>query len=226
MNKALAKKRPEIEEQAKGPANDPIHPEKVRADEDLMRAYQEGEVAAFRILVERHQGPIYRFCLRSMGDSEAATDAAQDIFLKVVKNAAKWQQKAKFTTWLYTIARNHCIDASRKKKHRKTESLNAPLGRDAEGGEEKIDRVTDESPDSTRLLDSKRMREVIDEALEEMPPEQREVFCLRQYSGLPFAEIAEATKTGENTVKSRMRYALKALQKALLTAGFEPPDTS
>jgi RNA polymerase sigma-70 factor (ECF subfamily) len=222
MNKALAKSEGQgVVSAAKEPAE-----AAPRSDEDLMRAYQEGEVRAFRELLERHQAPIYRFCMRSMGDSEAATDAAQDIFLKVVKNAPKWQQKAKFTTWLYTIARNHCIDASRKRKHRRTESLNAPLGKDSDGGEERIDRVADENPDSRRLVDSKRMREVIDEALEAMPEEQREVFCLRQYSGLPFAEIAEATKTGENTVKSRMRYALKALQNALLAAGFEPPDTS
>jgi RNA polymerase sigma-70 factor (ECF subfamily) len=198
---------------------------KARSDEALMRAYQDGEVTAFRVLVERHQAPIYRFCFRSLGDKEAATDAAQDIFLKVVKNAARWQEKAKFTTWLYTIARNHCIDASRKRKHRRTESLNAPLGQEG-GGEERLDRVADESPDQSRLVDSKTLRAVVDAAVADLPEEQREVFCLRQYSHLPFAEIAEATGTGENTVKSRMRYALKALQKALLAAGFEPPDTS
>ncbi len=197
-----------------------------RSDEELMAAYRDGEVAAFRELVRRHEKPVYRFCLRSLGRPEAAADAAQEVFLRVVKYAPKWEHKAKFTTWMYTIARNYCIDASRKAVHRRTESLNEKLGRDDEGGAERLDQVKDEGPDQGRLVDSRRIREVVDAALAELPEEQREVFCLRQYSGLSFKDIALAVDAGENTVKSRMRYALTSLRKALLQAGLELPGGS
>ena len=201
-------------------------PLSARDDQDLMRAYQQGDPKAFAELVRRHQKPVYRFCLRALGGQpEVAADATQEVFLRVVKNAARWEEKAKFTTWLYTIARNFCIDDARKARFRRTDSLNETVGKDDDGGTEKLDNVREGGPGPDRLNDSKRIRHVIDGAIEVMAPEQREVFCLREYSGLSFKEIAEATSTGENTVKSRMRYALIALKEALVAAGFHAPPS-
>ncbi|MFZ9888661.1 MAG: RNA polymerase sigma factor [Myxococcota bacterium] len=197
-----------------------------RSDEDLLAAYKAGHVDAFRLLVERHEKPVYRFCLRALGSPEAAADATQEVFLRVVRNAPSWEPKAKFTTWLYTIARNFCIDEARKARFRRTESLNDPLGHDDAGGEEKLDRVASAMPPSDAVSDARRMRQVIDGAVASLPSEQREVFALRENGGLAFKDIAEAVGVGENTVKSRMRYALSALRKALESAGFHPPDSS
>lgn len=195
-----------------------------RDDEVLFDAYKAGDQNAFRILVERHNAPVYRFCLRSLGSPEAAADATQEVFLRVVKYAPSWEKRAKFTTWMYTIARNFCIDASRKARFRKTQSLNEKLG--GEEGIERLERVASPDPAADSLTEAKRLRATIDEALAELPEEQRDVFCLRQYSGLAFKEIAEATNVSENTVKSRMRYALSAVRKVLISKGFERPDTS
>jgi RNA polymerase sigma-70 factor, ECF subfamily len=192
-----------------------------RDDDELMAAYKAGETGAFRVLVERHHAPVYRFCLRALRSPEAAADAAQEVFLRVVKNAPTWERKAKFTTWLYTIAKNHCIDEARKGRFRRTDSLNEPAHKD-EPGEEKLDRVPSPTPQSDRLLDNVRLRKHIDAALDALPDEQREVFLLREVSGLQFKDIAEATGIGENTVKSRMRYALVSIRKALVQAGFAP----
>jgi RNA polymerase sigma-70 factor (ECF subfamily) len=192
----------------------------VRTDEDLMAAYKGGEVGAYRVLVERHHAPVYRFCLRALRSPEAAADAAQEVFLRVVKNAPTWERKAKFTTWLYTMARNFCIDEARKGRFRKTESLNEKVSKEDDGGDERLDRVASEVPQQDRLADNTRLRRVIDEAVAELPDEQREVFLLREMSGLQFKDIADLTGVGENTVKSRMRYALAALQKRLSAAGF------
>jgi RNA polymerase sigma-70 factor (ECF subfamily) len=191
-----------------------------RSDEELMAAYQAGDPAAFRALVERHHGPVYRFCLRALRSPEAAADAAQEVFLRVVKNAATWEPKAKFTTWVYTIARNHCIDEARKGRFRKTESLNETANKDGEG-DEKIERVASPGPVPEQIAHGKKLRIAIDQALATLPEEQREVFLLREVSGLAFKDIAEAVGVGENTVKSRMRYALTALKKALGAAGYE-----
>jgi RNA polymerase sigma factor (sigma-70 family) len=133
-----------------------------RTDEELMAAYKEGEVAAFHELVKRHERPLYRFCLRSLGNQDAAADAAQEVFLRVVKNAARWERRAKFTTWMYTIARNFCIDEARKRNFRKTDSLNEKVGRDDDGGTEKLDQVADGGPGSDRLTDSMHIRQVVD----------------------------------------------------------------
>jgi RNA polymerase sigma-70 factor, ECF subfamily len=191
-----------------------------RSDEELMAAYKAGEPAAFRVLVERHHGPVYRFCLRALRSPEAAADAAQEVFLRVVRNCAGWEPKAKFTTWVYTIARNHCIDEARKGRFRKTESLNETVGADGQG-EEKIERVASPVPQSDQIAHGTRLRKAIDAALATLPEEQREVFLLREVSGLAFKEIAEATGVGENTVKSRMRYALAGLKKILGAQGFD-----
>ena len=190
-----------------------------RTDEELMAAYKAGNAGAFRILVERHHAPVYRFCLRAMRSPEAAADAAQEIFLRVVKNAVSWEPKAKFTTWVYTIARNHCIDEARKGRFRRTESLQETVGKDGEG-EEKIERVASPLPQSDTLAHGTRLRKAIDSALATLPEEQREVFLMREVSGLAFKDIADAVGVGENTVKSRMRYALTGLKKALGAAGY------
>lgn len=185
-----------------------------------MAAYKGGDVAAYRVLVERHHAPVYRFCLRALRSPEQAADAAQEVFLRVVKNAPSWERKAKFTTWLYTMARNFCIDEARKGRFRKTESLNESVGKDDDGGDERIDRVASEVPQQDRLADNTRLRKVIDAAVKDLPDEQRQVFLLREVSGLQFKDIADMTGVGENTVKSRMRYALASLQKRLAAAGF------
>lgn len=191
-----------------------------RSDEELMSAYKAGDTVAYRALVERHHGPIYRFCLRALRSPEAAADATQEVFLRVVRNAASWEPKAKFTTWAYTIARNHCIDEARKGRFRKTESLNDTVGKDGEG-EERIERVPSTVPGGDQVAHGTRLRKAIDEALATLPEEQREVFLLREVSGLAFKDIADATGVGENTVKSRMRYALVALKKSLSAKGFD-----
>ncbi|HEY4219791.1 MAG TPA: sigma-70 family RNA polymerase sigma factor, partial [Myxococcota bacterium] len=171
-----------------------------RTDEQLMAAYQTGEPAAFRLLVERHHAPVYRFCLRALRSPEAAADAAQEVFLRVVKNAAQWEPKAKFTTWVYTIARNHCIDEVRKGRFRKTESLNEPLHAGLEeGGAEKIDNVPSTVPLGDDVAHGTRIRKAIDTALATLPDEQREVFLLREISGLAFKDIADSVGVGENT---------------------------
>lgn len=196
-----------------------------RSDEELLKAYKEGDASAFRVLVQRHEKPVYRFCLRSLGNPEAAADAAQEVFLRVVRYAPKWERRAKFTTWMYTIARNFCIDEARKGRFRRTESLNETLG-DEDGGTERIDQVAGSELDGEAVTDAHKLRSAVDDALQELPAEQREVFVLRHYGGMPFKEIAAATETPENTVKSRMRYALSALRESLLSQGFTPPDTS
>src|SRR5688500_5126091 len=104
------------------------------ADEVLMVAYQKGDVRSFEILLTRHRKPVFNFILRFVGSRETAEDLLQETFLRVIKGAEAYQRQAKFTTWLYTIARNLCVDQSRRRKHRKHASLDAPMDGSADSG--------------------------------------------------------------------------------------------
>ncbi|MBI4818307.1 MAG: RNA polymerase sigma factor [Deltaproteobacteria bacterium] len=191
-------------------------------DEELMRRFARGDARAFEALVARHQKGVFNFCLRTLKERAAAEDATQEIFMRVVKTAKSWERSAKVTTWLYTIARNHCIDALRRASYRKTASLDRSLA-DTEDGASLRDRLPDEReipPD--RGAESSRIRGVLVKAIEELPAEQREVFLMRESAGMPFKEIADIVGAPENTVKSRMRYALEHLRSRLTAAGIEP----
>jgi len=183
-----------------------------QADEALMVQFQQGDARAFEILLTRHQRPVFNFILRSVRSRATAEELMQEAFLRVIKGAAKYKQQAKFTTWLYTIARNLCVDHSRRMKHRRTQSLDQPLGED---GGTMLDRVADDQIGSDRKAVSKELSGRMQEAIAALSDEQREVFLLREFQHLPFKEIAEVVGVPENTVKSRMRYALEKLRDAL-----------
>lgn len=189
-------------------------------DELLMIRYQRGDSEAFSWLVRRHNQRVYNFILRLVKSPSAAEEIAQETFLKIVKNSASFKHEARFSTWLYAIARNLCIDHQRKQKLRRHSSLDQPAnqGQPADQGSRTLgETVADPHPTSNveRSATKGRMAEAIAGAVEALPDDQKEVFLLRELGGLPFKDIAEVTGVGENTVKSRMRYALERLQQAL-----------
>jgi len=185
-------------------------------DEVLMMRFQGGDRAAFAGLVRRHKTAIYNFILRQVRMRSVAEDLAQDVFVKIVQNAADFKHEARFTTWAYTIARNVCIDHLRKMSLRRHPSLDQGSGEDGDGptlGERTADPAPRAAVDRTAI--GTEVGERITRAVEELPPEQREVFLLRELGNVPFKDIAQMTGVPENTVKSRMRYALERLQEAL-----------
>ncbi len=191
-----------------------------REDTELMTRFKAGDARAFEALLARHRRGVFNFCLKMLANRAAAEDAMQEVFLRVVRSAKDWQRQAKFTTWLYTIARNHCVDAIRRNTHRKTASLDHAFNDQEGDGTPLGERVADEegiSPD--RGAESARMRHLLASAIADLPAEQREVFVMREHAGLPFKEIAEVVGIPENTAKSRMRYALEHLRDRLRAAG-------
>src|SRR5262245_33889399 len=91
-----------------------------------MTAYQRGELAAFSELVARHEKPLWNFLRRLVNDPATAEDLLQETFMRVVKSAGSWKPEAKFSTWLFTIARNLCVDHARRAQHRRALSLDGP----------------------------------------------------------------------------------------------------
>jgi RNA polymerase sigma-70 factor (ECF subfamily) len=186
------------------------------SDEGLMLRYQRGDVRAFELLLSRHRRPVFNFILRYVGEPSHAEDLLQEVFLRVIKSADAYEKQAKFTTWLYTIARNLCVDAARRGKHRRAYSLDTPMDHDeGKDGATLLDVVSDGSPATDRKVIGKELHGKLQAAIAKLPDEQREIFLMREFLDMPFKEIADVVGCPENTVKSRMRYALEKLREDL-----------
>jgi len=182
------------------------------SDERLMLRFQAGDARAFEVLVRRHRTPVFSFLIRLTGDRARAEDLCQEAFLKVVRAAGDWEPRARFQTWLYAIARNQAVDEARRRAFRRAEALDAAPAA----------AVASEDPGPDRSAEGALLRPKLEAALAALPDEQREVFLLREYAGLRFYEIATVTGVPENTVKSRMRYALEGLRARLAALGVHP----
>ena len=180
-------------------------------DEALLARHAAGDVAAFEVLYERHELPLWRYLVRQCRDRATAEELMQETWFAVAREAARFHADGRFAPWLYAIARHRVID--RHRASRQTESLDA-TGSDDD--EPLAARLADEASPSP-LAASERMdqEQAILAALNRLPPEQREAFVLQAEGELSVEEIAGVTGTTFETAKSRLRYARDKL-KALL----------
>jgi RNA polymerase sigma-70 factor (ECF subfamily) len=193
------------------------------SDEELMVRFQRGDGLAFALLVRRHKTPLYHFALRQIGSAPTAEEVVLDAFVRVVQSAGDFKHAARFLTWLYTIARNLCIDQMRKRALRRHSSpddaahvVGHPRSRSPEEDGPSLGECTpDTRANVERAVISVEIRDRVVAAIDKLPDDQREVFLMREVGNLLFKEIAEIVGVPENTIKSRMRYALECLQSAL-----------
>ena len=177
-------------------------------DEQLMLAYAGGDAAAFDALYGRHKGPLFRFVLRSVKARGEAEEIFQDVWMRAIEARGRYEAKAKFTTWLYTIAHNRMVD------HWRAKGLTVvPL--DAGDDGPVIDPPAGPEAEPHRRAEARQSVAKLLDALAALPAAQREAFLLHEESGLTVAEIAIATGTPEETAKSRLRYAMNKLREAI-----------
>jgi len=185
----------------------------VSDDEDaqLMLAYARGEMRAFETLYARHRGALYRYLTRQARDGEIANDLFQEVWSRVIVNRSRYEPRAKFRTFLFTLAHNCFIDHCRRTKSRPT-GLRIEEADDAD----MLPAAEDTQPDTAVSKDetSRRYRA----ALATLPAEQRDVYLLHEESDLSLEEIARITGVGAETAKSRLRYAVAKLKAALSAA--------
>jgi RNA polymerase sigma-70 factor (ECF subfamily) len=175
------------------------------SDEALMLAWAAGDGEAFAPLYSRHRGRLYRFLLRQLRDPALADECFQDVWQRVIAARRAWTPEASFSTWLFRIAHNRLADHWRAQQHR------PPAPAD---GDERAARIPD--PDTPeRTLSEFEQRRRLQLALDELPPEQREVVLLRLEQELTLEEIGAITGVGRETVKSRLRYAMDKLRARL-----------
>ena len=178
-------------------------------DRQLFDMWLGGDSRGFSELYGRHKSRVFGFLLRMTGDRDIAEDMLQETFLAAMRNAGQFDRSRSFLSWLFGIAHKRTIDYYR---HAKVETDH--IG-DTDGSVgSRID-----SPDQE--LDYKRLRGVVNEAMSELDPSQREVFLLRELGGVPFKEIAEIMGCPINTALGRMRLALINMRKELKKRGID-----
>jgi RNA polymerase sigma-70 factor, ECF subfamily len=184
--------------------------EVVSDDEDaqLMLAYARGEMRAFETLYSRHRGALYRYLVRQARDGEVANDLFQEVWSRIIVNRARYEPRAKFRTFLFTLAHNCFIDHCRRVKARP-----AGMGLEDADAADLLPAAEESQPDSLLARDetSRRYRA----ALATLPAEQRDVYLLHEESDLSLEDIARITGVGAETAKSRLRYAVGKLKAAL-----------
>lgn len=176
----------------------------------LIERARQGDLDAFNCLVQTYERPVYNLCLRMLASPQAAEDAAQDAFISAFRSLGSFRDGS-FRAWLYRIASNACYDEMRRQKARPARSLDAPAGPD----DMRID-VPDEGMSPDEHAQNVELRDALERALQELPPDQRLVVVLCDVQGMDYAEIAEVTNTNLGTVKSRINRARARLRKALL----------
>lgn len=177
-------------------------------DEALMLRYAAGEARAFESLYERHRGPLWRFLSRQLRDDSVTADVFQEAWSRVIAHRQSYEPRARFATWLYRIAHHCCVDHWRRIGRRQQREL--------PDGDDVIAAIADEAtPAPDRWAENAQAAEALSAALAELPEAQREVFLLYAEAGLDLAAIGEATGVGTETAKSRLRYAVARLGRAL-----------
>jgi RNA polymerase sigma-70 factor (ECF subfamily) len=183
-------------------------------DEVLLKLYIEGDMEAFSTLYNRHKAGTFRYLLRQIRDTGLAEDLHQDVWSQVISHGASFQAKAKFSTWLYTIARNKIIDHIR---HAQIQNKVITHNVDAQtSGERHIQEEDPNAPlEGEKQLHESRQSAALQVCLQKLPLQLLDVFLLKQEAGMTAQQIAEIVQATHEATKSRMRNAYKQLAKCL-----------
>lgn len=167
---------------------------------EIIQKIRSGDTEAFKFLVERYQRPVFSMIRNILNDPHGCEDIAQDVFFTAYRKLASFDPaRSRFSTWIFTIARNKTLNLIRKKKPVLTDNL--PTQTDC----------SDPSDDLTQ----KEFFAELDIALETLPPRQKRAFVLAEFENLPYEDIAQIECTSLGTIKSRVHRAKKKLQKQL-----------
>ncbi len=181
-------------------------------DEELVRRVQHGHMEAFEELVRRYERKVYNIAYRLLGNEEDAAEALQDTFLRVYRFIPKFAFKSSFYTWLYRIATNVSLTRLRRRKKTEVVSLDASI---PESDNLKFD-LPDTGQTPEEAFQQKRLREKLDQAVEQLPEEYRAVVVLRDLEGLSNEEVSKILKLSVPAVKSRLHRGRLALRQQLV----------
>ena len=185
-------------------------------EQELVARARRGDEAAFEALVTENEKRIYNLCRRLTGNQEDAAELTQEAFLNAWRGLGRFQGESSFSTWLYRLATNACIDFLRKEKRRQSLSMTVSLDDEEEARQVEL---PDERYAPEGALERAEARRAVAEGLERLTLEHRQVLVMREIHGLSYAEIGQVLGLEEGTVKSRIARARGALRKVLTERG-------
>ncbi|CCE00039.1 RNA polymerase sigma factor [Bradyrhizobium sp. STM 3809] len=170
-------------------------------DAELLDRLATGDETAFRLLVERHIDRAYAIALRIVGSAADAEDVVQDTMLKVWTHRGRWQHgRAKFSTWLYRVVSNRCIDLRRKPR---TENVDV------------VPEIADGKPDAVSVIERAEMSDILEAAMQRLPEQQRVAVILSYHENMSNGEIAEVMDTTVAAVESLLKRGRQHLREML-----------
>lgn len=184
------------------------------SDEDLMLRYRGGDLAAFEELYRRHSHGLYRFIAWRAPRREWVDEVMQESWASLHLARARYEALSSFRTYLYQIARNRLIDLMRQ--HQMISASDLEQQDDADNVFGRLADVSHEVPSPEDALDNKQQVAGLHQAIRALPSEQREALVLQQFSGMSLEEIAQLTAAPVETIKSRLRYAMRKLRQHLV----------
>ncbi|MCI0746453.1 MAG: sigma-70 family RNA polymerase sigma factor [Verrucomicrobia subdivision 3 bacterium] len=187
---------------------DPVDP-----DAALMLRVREGDREAFALLVERYQQPVMNFVYRTLPDRTEAEDLAQHVFLQVYKSAHRYHPTAKFSTWLFTIARNLCLNEIRRRSRHPAESLHGGRDEDPDVPAREIQDTGVSGP--TDALLERELEQKVDQAVSALPEKQRTALLLCRQEDLSYDDIAKVLGCSLAATKSLIHRARETLKEQL-----------
>lgn len=176
-------------------------------------AAKAGDLDAFEAIVRAYEARVYHFVLKLVRNPEDALDLSQEVFLRVHRSLSLFRGQSEFSTWVFAIANNLCIDFARKQKRRGRLKLVSITDE-----EEQVRDLPDARYDPVETYERRALVEALDCALDEITPDLREIFLLREVSGLSYAEISELLDVELGTVKSRLARARATLAEKMRSA--------
>jgi len=186
-------------------------------DLKTIRRCKRGEEAAFAEILGQYRGAIFNLCYRMTHNSEDARDLAQEVFIKVFSLLDRFDENYAFSSWLFRIATNHCIDHLRRNRMRFL-SLDGAVGQD---GEEYELQLPDVGPGPDAVLQRKQVLECLAEVINELPPHYKAITLLRHDQQLSYEEIAEILSLPLGTVKARIHRARHQIQQLLAVRSYD-----
>ena len=192
-----------------------------QTERELVSRARAGDTAAFEQLMLDNQDRVYTLCLRMTGNREDALDLAQETFLNAWRGRSSFQGNSSFSTWVYRLASNACIDFLRKRKRR--QQGESPHSLDDE--EAPLPEPADPRGSPEEELERRELRRAVERGLQALPDHHRQVLVMRELSGMSYQEIGAVLDLDLGTVKSRIARARLALKKFLVQEGNFSPET-
>lgn len=182
------------------------------SEKNLLEWAKAGDMGAFEQLIEGYQRRIFNICLRMLCNYDDASDLSQEVLIRIYKSIMNFKEQSSFSTWIYRITTNVCLDEIRRRKNKKTISLDEEIKLDE--GEMKRQIESDE-PTPEDIAEKEELKKLVNDAIAILSEEHRIVIVLRDIQGLSYEEIAKALNLPEGTVKSRINRARLALKNIL-----------